>query len=593
MGLVSELRRRNVLRMAALYMVAAWLVMQVAEVVVTLAALPLWSGQLVLLLLIFGFPIALLFSWFYELTPEGISLEKHVESHESITHITGRRMDFIIISLLSAALLLFAWHTWWPSKVIDKSVAVLAFENMSNDPSQEYFSDGISEEILSTLSRVPDLRVISRSSAFKYKGKAMEASEIAEELKVAHVLEGSVRKSGNNVRVTVRLIDASTNSQLWSETFDRPLGDIFSVQEEIARNVTEALKGTLLNEAGAPYRTDPEAYALYLKARHLSGLVTVESVNSAISYYRQVLDIDPKYAPAWIGLAVAYEKLASLRYLPFEEARALSFEAIERAVSIAPDSGAAQNHMAWRLFTQSGDLELAAYHFGRAMQLEPTNTNIIGNVSVFLTALGRLEEGIRFAEYQVARDPANAIAFNNLGVLYRYAGQLAEAEEALRMCLTLNSSFAGANYELGAVYLLNGQYDAAHAAFSDEELRVFGQVGLAMVYAAQRDRVRSQQVLDEIISQHGGQLSYYVAMIKAFQGDADGAFDWLEKTRQAGDHELPNVINEPLFANLHSDARWLPFLATIQKSPEQLAMIDFDVSLPRSGASGGVGISQN
>ena len=580
MGLVSELRRRNVVRMAALYMVAAWLVLQVAEVVMTLAALPRWSGQVVLLLLFLGFPIALAFSWFYEITPEGISLEKQVEPGESITHATGRRMDFIIISLLSAALLIFALHTWWPSNIVDKSIAVLAFENMSEDPNQEYFSDGISEELLSTLSRVPDLRVISRSSSFPYKDKSLEASEIAEELDVAHILEGSVRKSGNNVRITVRLIEAGSNSQLWSETFDRPLGDIFSVQEEVARNVTETLRGTLLNQAGTVNQTDPEAYALYLQARHLSSLVTIESVNRAISYYRQVLDIDPKYAPAWIGLGVAYEKLASLRYLPSEEARALSFEAIERAVNIAPDSGPAQNHMAWRLFTQFGDLDMAAYHFGRAMRLEPTNTNIIGNVSIFLTALGRLEEGIRLAEYQVSRDPANAIAYNNVGVLYRYARQFAQAEEAFRTCLTLNPSFGGANYELGLVHLLTGELDAAHAEFRNEELRVFGEIGLAMVYHAQGERVTSWHMLNEIIDKHGAQLSYYVAQVKAFQGDIDGAFEWLEKARLAGDYELPNVINEPLFANLHADSRWRPFLATINKSPEQLATIDFDVSLP-------------
>jgi TolB-like protein len=593
MGLVSELRRRNVVRMAVLYMVAAWLVMQVAEVVLTLGALPRWSGQVVLMLLIIGFPIALIFSWFYEITPEGITLEKHVELGESITHVTGRRMDFIIISMLSAALFLFAWHTWWPSNVIDKSIAVLAFENMSDDPTQEYFSDGIAEELLSTLSRVPDLRVISRSSSFLYKDKAMEASEIAEDLNVAHILEGSVRKSEKNVRVTVRLIDASSSSQLWSETFDRPLGDIFSVQDEIARNVTETLRGTLLNQVGAPHETDPEAYALYLQARHLSSLVTIESVNRAISYYHQVLDIDPQYAQAWIGLGGAYEKLASLRFLPLEEARALSFEAIERAVSIAPDSAAAQNHMAYRLFKQSGDLDMAAYHFGRAMRLEPTNTNIIGNVSMFLTALGRLKEGIRFAEYQVSRDPANATAYNNLGVLYRYARQFARAEETFHTCLALSPSFGGANYELGATHLLRGQYDAAHAAFTKEELKVFGQVGLAMVYHAQLDPVNSRRILDEIIGKHGAQLPYYVAMVKAFQGEIDGAFEWLESARIAGDNELPNVINEPLFANLHSDPRWQPFLATINKSPERLAMIDFEVSLPRHEGSGGISTFQN
>ena len=185
MGLVSELRRRNVFRMAALYVVAAWLVMQVTEVLMDLANLPNWIGPAVLGLVAVGFPMALVFSWFYELTPDGLALEKDVEPAESITHVTGRRMDFIVISLLSAAVLLFAWHTWWPSVPADNSIAVMAFENMSDDPEQEYFSDGISEELLNTLAKVADLRVISRSSSFFFKGKNVDIRTIATQLNVA------------------------------------------------------------------------------------------------------------------------------------------------------------------------------------------------------------------------------------------------------------------------------------------------------------------------------------------------------------------------------------------------------------------------
>ncbi len=189
---------------------------QVAEVLIDLAKLPDWIGTTTLALLAVGFPIALIFSWFYEITPEGISLEKDVDRAESITHVTGRRLDFIVISLLCAAVILFAYDKWWMSGPPEQSIAVLPFENMSGDPEQEYFSDGISEELLNLLAQIPELRVISRSSAFSFKGKDIAIPTVAKQLNVAHVLEGSVRKVGNRVRITAQLIEASSDSHLWS-----------------------------------------------------------------------------------------------------------------------------------------------------------------------------------------------------------------------------------------------------------------------------------------------------------------------------------------------------------------------------------------
>ena len=214
MTIVRELKRRNVFRMAVLYVVAAWLIMQVAEVIIGLANLPKWIGPTTLILLAVGFPIALIVSWFYEITPEGITLEKDVEPGESITHVTGRRLDFLAISLLCAAVILFAYDKWWIGPPPQRSIAVLAFENMSGDPEQEYFSDGISEELLNVLAQFPELTVISRSSAFSFKGKDVAIPTVAKQLNVAHVLEGSVRKMGNRVRITAQLIEARSDSHL-------------------------------------------------------------------------------------------------------------------------------------------------------------------------------------------------------------------------------------------------------------------------------------------------------------------------------------------------------------------------------------------
>ena len=242
MILVSELRRRNVFRMAVLYAVTAWLIMQAAEVVIGLAHLPDWIGPTILGLLAVGFPIALIFSWFYELTPEGISLETDVDRSESMAHVTGRRLDFIVISLLCAAVILFAYDKWWMRGPPEKSIAVLAFTNMSNDPEQEYFSDGISEELLNVLAKIPGLRVAARTSSFQFKDENRDIINIGQQLSVTHVLEGSVRKAGNQLRITAQLIDASNGFHLWSETYDRELANIFALQDEVSAAIVGALE---------------------------------------------------------------------------------------------------------------------------------------------------------------------------------------------------------------------------------------------------------------------------------------------------------------------------------------------------------------
>jgi len=580
MGLISELRRRNVLRMAVLYAVAAWFIMQVAEVMMSLVGLPVWAGRATFAVLAVGFPIALIFSWFYEITPEGISLEKDVDPAESITHVTGRRLDFIVISLLCAAVILFAYDKWWMSGPPEQSIAVLPFVNMSDDASNEYFSDGISEELLNLLARIPELRVVSRTSAFFYKDKKINLVDVARDLNVAHILEGSVRKAGNQVRITVQLIEARSDTHLWSETYDRTLDDIFSVQDEIAAVVVERLKVTLLGVSPKVEETDPEAYALYLQAHHLANIATAENLQRATILYKEALAIDPKYVPALLGLGKVYGRLAGVRVLTTEEARALALEAIERAINIDPNSAEAQSHLGWEFFKHSSDLEAAAHHFDRALTFEPTNTNIIGNVSIFLTALGRLKEAINLAEYQVSRDPANARAYNNLGIRYRFAGQFEQAKKAFATALTFNPLHFGVDYELGATLLLEGDYDAAADAFERESHVVFKQIGMAMTYHAQGESALSHELLKELISSYGEGITYYIAQIMAFRGEIDGAFEWLEKANLANDYELSNVINEPLLSNLYADPRWLPFLEKIGKSPEQLAAIEFNVTLP-------------
>jgi len=306
MGLVSELRRRNVFRMAVLYVLAAWLVMQVAEVVIGLANLPVWIGPMILAVLAVGFPIALVFSWFYELTPEGLALEKDVPEGASITHLTGRRMDFIVISLLSAAILLFAWHTWWPSAPMDKSIAVLPFVDMSESQDQGWFADGLAEEILNTLVRTPDLMVSSRTSSFAYRDTQTPISQIASDLRVGYVLEGSVRRTEDRVRVTTQLIRAVDGFHVWSEHFDRSVEDVIEIQEDIAYNIAKALETTMdpdeLKNMSAAGTHSVEAYDHYLTGLAWYGgfleTSNQEVAVDALNRFDKAREVDPGFSAA-------------------------------------------------------------------------------------------------------------------------------------------------------------------------------------------------------------------------------------------------------------------------------------------------------
>jgi len=472
MGLVSELRRRNVLRMAVLYVVAAWLIMQVAEVIIGLAELPGWSGQIVLALLAVGFPIALIVSWFYELTPEGISLEKDVAAAESITHVTGRRIDFIVISLLCAGLILFAYDKWWIGPPPEKSLAVLPFENMSGDPGQEYFSDGISEELLNLLAQIPELRVISQTSAFSFKGKNLEIPEIAQRLNVDHILEGSVRKSGNKLRITAQLIKADDGFQLWSSSYDRELDDVFAVQDEIAGAISDALKVKLALVAGEAVRptaikaANTDAYDAYLQGSELfrRGVFSTapfaaggdisnltrgrENVENAVRHFKRSLRLDSNFAPAHAQLAIATTLLvdygaygavgsSALR----EEARRTAISHLNRAQELKPDLAEAHAGRALLARLIDGDPESAIEHARKALVSNPSYGDAINWLYTALLDLGRYEEAEVALKQMLVMDPLTLVGRVNYAGWLSWSGRVEEAHETANQLLAQDPVF--------------------------------------------------------------------------------------------------------------------------------------------------------
>jgi len=304
----SELRRRKVVKAAIVYVVVAWLLIQIAEVIFEPLKLPDWSLTLVIVLAALGFPLALVLAWAFELSPDGLQRDKrHSEgpATSSLIQPTGEHTAFNLPKTRSD---------------VRRAIAVLPLTNMSGDPENEYFSDGISEELLNLLAKIPELRVISRTSAFSFKNKAIKVADVARELNVAHVLEGSVRKAGDRVRITAQLIRGDSDSHLWSETYDRTLEDIFAVQDEIAATVVQRLKVTLLGGDPHVEPTDPRAYTLRLQARHLAKRFSAESYDQAIALYEQALAIDPDYVEALGGLANIYINQANFGLRPPQRA---------------------------------------------------------------------------------------------------------------------------------------------------------------------------------------------------------------------------------------------------------------------------------
>ena len=600
MSFFAELKRRNVIRVATAYVVVSWLIIQVIETIFPVFGFGDGAIRLVITVLAIAFVPVLVFSWVFELTPQGLAKEVSVEQERSITRFTGKKLDRAIMVLLALAVGYFAFDKFVVdprrdatlvaktaeqarSEALNQparapSIAVLPFVNMSDDASNEYFSDGLSEELLNLLTKIPELQVASRSSAFSFKGKDFKISDVGRELNVAHVLEGSVRKSGNLIRVTAQLIKVDDGYHMWSETWDRTLDNIFAIQDEIAAAVVEQLEVALLGNVPQAEQTDPEAYSLFLQARHFSNLLTPEGWEQSTRLYEQALEIDPDYALAWAGLSRNYINLAGYNLLSPEEGYGLARKAAEKALAINPDTATAQAALGWISMHFDGDLEAAGRNFERALELDPNNLATIRNAATYCYALGRLDYAIALGEFSVARDPVNPSAYFNLSHHYLVAGLHDKAIAAAEAALRLSPGMPGTNYYMGESLLRTGQPQRALEVFlreTDDEWRVKG-TALALYELGRLDEF--EEKFTELREGWGDRWPIEIAHVHAWTGDVDAAFPLIEK-----DFEINGpggVMVDPFFVSLHDDPRWQPLLEKAGVSEEQLAKIDFVVDLP-------------
>jgi adenylate cyclase len=583
----AELRRRNVIRMAGVYLVSAWMIIQVAETLLPAFDVPAWVLRAIVLVLALGFLPALAFSWVFEMTPEGLKRESEIAPDQSIALHTGKRLNRLFIAMLIIAVLYLGLDKFVFAPVRDAtrfagslvsnpvpaqgpgeaqaSIAVLPFVDMSQAKDQEYFSDGLSEELLNLLAQLPQLRVIARTSSFSFKDKEVDVATIAKTLNVDHVLEGSVRKSGNTLRITAQLIRASDSSHIWSQTYDRELTDLFKVQDEIASAVVDALKLKLLpvqRPSGLQRTANADAYQLYLLGKDVE--IRGEHAR-AVRVLRQAVAMDPGYANAWAELAIATDELSNTRDSPADAVQdvKLAFAAAERAIALAP--GLAQGYASRGLlrYNRSWDWQGSRADFERAYALDPGNVALLGYYATNLFFIeGRHDQAIAMSRKATVLDPLSVLAWEGLGRLLQADGQTAAANEALRQAIGINPGATWANYLLGYDELKAGKADRALTRFRLIQEDPWVLAGTAVAEYTLGHARESRQALETLESQYAAGFGFQIAAIHAWRGESDQAFEWLERAYEHHDAGMARLRDDPTIASLRDDPR---FAALVKK----------------------------
>ncbi len=581
MSFYTELKRRNVFKVAIVYFAVAWLLLQVSDTLGPALHLPEWFVSAVAFLLILGFPVAVVFAWAFDLTPEGIKRETKTDAAASGVKQTNTKLNQIVIATLVLALSYFvvdkfvfdsdrdAAETSAANQVVkqqpddiestgaDNSVAVLPFVNMSSDPEQEYFSAGLSEELLNLLARIPELQVAARTSSFSFKGKDLAIPEIASQLKVAHVLEGSVRKQGDQIRITAQLIRADNGYHLWSEAYDRQLDNVFQIQEDIAVAVVDALKITLLGEAPKTRKTDAEAYQLFLEGQYLKHQISYDSLNRAVDAFRKAVEIDPSYAPAWAELADTYIWGGGQDRLSLEEQHALADEAIQKAISNDPDYAFAYYVRGVLWFFGKRDFRKGMEDFEHALALDPDNAFTVAAIGKGALLMGDYELAISQYQKALAIEPVVPEFFWFVGRAYLSSGRLDEAEATFRKLSGLSASYRG-DFHLFETLFIKGDYAAALATLDTSFTR-------AITHHALGNAALADAALAELIKQAD---PYGMAIAYGYRGEVDKAFERLHHALEDSRFYPTFILVETAFSSIHSDPRWESLL-------EELDLIEF------------------
>ena len=570
----GELKRRNVYKVAVAYGVVGWLLIQIATQVFPFLEIPNWAIRLVILLTALGFPVALIIAWAFDLTPEGIKRTEAADAARQ--HSRGGVWIAVVVIAAALSLGLFflgrytAGHATprqseAATEVLGKSVAVLPLINESGDPKDEYFSDGLSEELIAALAQISGLKVIGRSSSFRFKDRTEEPKTIGEKLGVSTLLEGTVRKQGDKVRIVAELINAADGIELWTRTFDRQLKDIFAVQQEIARAVAESLRVTLLGseEKSAQMVTNSvEAHNAYLQGHFYSVRRNAEDYRKAIDYFDQAIQLDYNYALAYAERSEVWTVIGDLtgqRSTAFPKARSDA----EKAVAIAPSLAEAHAALGWvRAFAEWKFAE-GLSELQRAKELSPANPTANDLLARVIVYTGRIEEAERQARQAVELDPLSAAAQFTLGRVLFYADKLDEADSAGRKMAELQPSASSSHrwQVLVAVQRGDGETALREAQLEpDDSIRPFE---LALGQYLRGDRKAADAALAELIANSRDSLAYQVAQVYAVRGEKDKAFEWLQIAFDNHDGGMPSLLVDPLLRGLRDDPRYKNLVAKV------------------------------
>ncbi|HSM68684.1 MAG TPA: tetratricopeptide repeat protein [Xanthomonadales bacterium] len=573
MSFFAELKRRNVYRVAVLYVIVGWLVLQVTDVTMSLLALPEWTGRLVFVLLALGFPIALVLAWAFELTPEGLRREREAPATAAPEQPRRNRLDYLIVFALLAALGWFAWqHDWQDAPDAQspgdiRSLVVLPLDNLTNDPDQAYFVAGMHEALITELSRIGSLRVISRTSAMRYRDANKSVPEIGRELDVDAVIEGSVLKVGDVVRITVQLIEAESDRHLWAANFDRPLRDILALYGEVTGEIAKQIRVTLSPDhradISATAEVDPEVYDLYIRGRYLCDNWSPGEMAQGITLLEEALERGPGNASANAQLALCLQYSAFFGYSRPLDVQAEAHAAARRAIELDPEL--VEGHVAMAGVHYYLDLNPrdAIESLDRALELNPANVRALVHASWLLGEAGRFEEAYEYNRQVLSLDPFSTLVLSAMGQVYYLDRKYEEAIGYFQRSLELDRNDPSMHYYVARTREQQGRFEEAielhrrAVALSNGASIYRAALGYSLGLAGQHEEA---EAILEALSQDPATSPYDLAIVHLGLGHLENAIGWLERAYEARDAHVIYINREAKFDPLRDMPRFKALL---------------------------------
>ena len=597
----GELKRRNVYKVAITYAVVAWLLVQAASILLPTFEAPTWVMKAFVVFPALGFVISVMISWAFEATPQGLKRTEEVPPDVAAKLPTWSPRKFatfiVTVAVIAAGLLAFNLFRPKPAPppttaapITNKSVAVLAFANLSDDKGSEYFSDGISEELLTVLQKIPGLHVAARTSAFSFKGKNATAQEIGQKLGVAHLVEGSVRKAGDVVRIAARLTRADTGEDLWSENYTRDLKDVFAVQTELAQTIVQQLRGRFAGGETGPTSKEKiqaevqaaekggtknvEPHEFYLQGRFYRDRHSEKSVGEALAAYQHAVELDPGFALAWAGLADTHSWFCAFSTAggqkSFDAHLASAKDAVGRALAIEPNLPEGLFARATIQTNFDFDWNGAAQTVSKALALAPADPKIVIAAANLEIARGNMDRALELFRKAVDLDPVNPTARSFLAFNLAVTKHFAEAHAEFPRVVELNSAAPWAHAGLGLSYLLENRFEEAAVEAQADAAEWARLLIVACARWSQKRVAESDSALAELIANDSETAAYQIVEVHAYRGDKNRAFEWLERARRQRDPGLASLRKDPLLTNLQADPRWNAFLRTMGLADDQL-----------------------